>query len=197
VSSPSQVLFYANPNIRRPLNWKRICLVILSLVLLAYAYIVAKGTWHETTISICTQCGLHQHHSDYYIPLTSICYHRSSAQRQTPVSTVLAKHSIRTNHQHQFVTAFGNSGPRLMFCCTLYHARHIDPFNTAPFLDNVIQYSDAATALKWIDIILDPHRSPTTDRAAFHVPPAGFADQSAFDAWWLQQKPLLDAISNP
>jgi hypothetical protein len=127
--------------------------------------------------------------------LTPIRIPYASRFQSTPVSAVLTKHGLRLGHRHQFITAYGNEVGLFPPTCILWRGRNVDVNRSAVFLDNLIKYSDARTASKWIDFILDPDSDRTLINSTMGmVPPTGFADQNSFQAWRVENKQWLDQV---
>ena len=130
--------------------------LLVSLIVILVPFLWPSGFgW----MSVCTQCGLMRSSRERYLPMTEYVVYTSHGDRETDLSNLLSKHGFRQNHTHQW--AFG-SGGHYGFAgrsCALGGGRAlyttVDNAHAVNFVDNLIRYTNQATADKWITRLLD------------------------------------------
>jgi hypothetical protein len=168
-----------------PINWRLLLKVALVCVLVAYAAMTVLKPDVRTTVSLCTKCGTYETTTEHALPFTSIAFHRSRMQTQTPMSRVVQKHQLNLCHQHQFVMATirgrrqWETGP-----AAFLKYRVGQPFST--FIDTLATYVGPATAEEWLDRVLDPDRDFSYKMAMAFLPVP--TSQLEFSYWWERVK---------
>ncbi len=145
------------------------------------------------------RCGGGRTYATFTPPFTGQAIRQTLAVHPSPVALVLAEHGVRQDGPHPFelvqengTTPFGGHSRGLGSGQSVFSA--VQSAYVAGFLDAVLTHGDAATADRW----LGRHfTEATATNARFAIatadlPPGGFADHAAFQAWWRTAEPQLE-----
>jgi hypothetical protein len=166
------------PSTRRK---KWIALIVGGIVLLL-AIPLMFGTFSYS--SVCTQCGAMRMTSEWKMPVSRRTVYSTSSESQTPVSAVLVRGGVVSQHEHQWKFCSGGGDEIL---CAIGKGRHIRPAvqseGVATILDASQRFGEVPFRDRLLQTMFDSKTSEAVYRLGQSVPENGFADAVAFRAW--------------
>ncbi len=166
---------------QRPGHARRVRLGRLSRLglLLSVIFLLAVTVWpsRHGWSSVCTRCGAFRWTREYYLGQSRITVYRSHGFLSSPFNDAVVRHGALPTHAHTFAHS------------TLLKAR-VSGSRAVSFIDNLIRYTNKATADKWIRRLLDVDIGTAVFELILgeRFPKGGFSTRSEFTTWWTPQR---------
>ncbi len=161
-------------------------------LLAAVLIVVACGaaiTVRPVPASFCEICGARENQTSWAIRGTNVTLFQNHEVAQTPISELLTSKRLVAAHGHRWRVPRLVPNPLDEFVPSVVESlEFINAPRVVNFTQNVAAYADPASVARWKDLVLQPQYTHVIDGALrfLRVPIEGFADRTAFLAWWGQ-----------